>query len=149
MYIRPNWRDLQKNPGKLDLPHWWRITLHLAKRYNKRVGFFPSNVIAEQTWMKMFETQLEIWTKVPLVTNSQPDFSHVGNADLLDRTIRTHNRIRTDTIFIENTQIEALSNRPPWTAAVCEVGMTTGDQQRVVLGMNADGSLTLARNVRG
>jgi hypothetical protein len=57
----------------------------------------------------------------------------VGNADLLDRTIRTHNWIRTDTIFIENTQIEALSNRPPWTAAMCEVGMTTGDPQRVPL----------------
>ena len=57
----------------------------------------------------MFETQLEYWTKTPLVTNTEPDFSCVGNADLLDRTIRTHNWIRTDTIFIENTQIEALS----------------------------------------
>jgi hypothetical protein len=96
-------------------------------------NIFPSNVVAEQTWMKMFETQLEIWTKVPLVTNTQPDFSHVGNADLLDRTIRSHNWIRTDTIFIENTQIEALSNRPSWTAAVCEVGMTTGHPEHVRL----------------
>src|SRR6266705_1769846 len=84
-------------------------------------------------WAKMFETQLEIWTKVPLVTNTQPDFSHVGNADLLDRTIRSHNWIRTDTIFIENAQIEALSNRPSWTAAICEVGMTTGDPPDVGL----------------
>jgi hypothetical protein len=231
IYIRPNWRDVQKSPGKLDLPDWWQITFDLAKRFSKRVGFrimlenpdfpqpgmpeflmrkvpyvklkgewkgnpsktryqkehrmprydhpayqaafrelnellaaefngnplieymdtmmygfwgeghtwpfegniFPSDVVAEQTWMKMFETQLEIWTKVPLVTNTQPDFSHVGNADLLDRTIRAHNWIRTDTIFIENTQIEALSNRPSWTAALCEVGMTTGDPQRVHL----------------
>ena len=78
---------------------------------------FPSNVVAEKTWMKMWETQSEFWTKTPLVTNTQPDFSLVGNSDVLDRTIRTHNWIRTDTIFIENTQIEALSNRPPWIAA--------------------------------
>jgi hypothetical protein len=77
--------------------------------------------------MKMFETQREYWTKTPLVTNTEPDFSWVGNSDRLDRTIRTHNWIRTDTIFIENTQIEVLSNRPAWIAAVCEVGMTTGD----------------------
>ena len=67
-------------------------------------NIFPSDVVAEQTWMKMFETQLEIWTKIPLVTNTQPDFGHVGNADLLDQTIRSHNWIRTDTIFIENTR---------------------------------------------
>ncbi|MBV8808107.1 MAG: hypothetical protein JO033_05485 [Acidobacteriaceae bacterium] len=202
IYIRPNWREVQKKPGRLDLPDWWQITFDLAKRYNKRVGFrimlenpdfpepgmpeflknkvpyvrlkgewkgnpsetryqkehrmprydhpeyqaafrelnellaaefngnpwieymdtmmygfwgeghtwpfegniFPSDVVAEQTWMKMFETQLEIWTKIPLVTNTQPDFGHVGNADLLDQTIRSHNWIRTDTIFIENTR---------------------------------------------
>jgi hypothetical protein len=79
----------------------------------------------------MFEAQRECWMKTPLATNTEPDFSWVGNADLLDRTIRTHNWIRTDTIFIENTQIEALSNRPAWTAAICEVGMTTGDPMQV------------------
>jgi len=238
IYIRPNWRDVQKRPGRLDFPDWWRITFDLARRYNKRVGFrimlenpdfpepgmpeflidkvpyvklkgewkgnpaevryrkehrmprydhpayqapfrelnallaqelngnpqieymdtmmygfwgeahtwpfegnpFPSNLIAEQTWMKMLETQLEYWTKVPLVTNTQPDFSNVGNSDLLDRSIRTHNWIRTDTIFIENTQIEALSNRPPWVAAICEVGTTTGDPAKV--GTDEDGITT-------
>jgi hypothetical protein len=94
---------------------------------------FPNNVVAEQTFLKMFETQLEHWSKTPLVTNTQPDFSNVGNSDVLDRTIRTNNWIRTDTIFIENTQIEALSNRPPWTAAICEVGITTGDPKRLGL----------------
>ena len=210
IYIRPNWREVQRKPGRLDFPDWWRITFDLAKRYNKRVGFrimlenpdfaepgmpeflmekvpylklkgewkgdpsltrykkehrmpqyehpayqaafrelnallaaelngnpqvefmdtmmygfwgeahtwpfegnsFPSNVVAEQTWMKMWETQSEFWTKTPLVTNTQPDFSLVGNSDVLDRTIRSHNWIRTDTIFIENTQIEA-SEQPP------------------------------------
>ena len=238
IYIRPNWRDVQKHPGKLDFPDWWQLTFDLARRYNKRVGFrimlenpdfpepgmpeflmdkvpyvklkgewkgnpaevryrkehrmprydhpayqsafrelnallaqelngnpqveymdtmmygfwgeshtwpfegnpFPSNLVAEQTWMKMLETQLEFWTKLPLVTNTQPDFSNVGNSDLLDRTIRSHNWVRTDTIFIENTQIEALSNRPPWVAAICEVGTTTGDPSK--LGIDEDGITT-------
>lgn len=235
IYIRPNWRDVQKQPGRLDFPEYWKITFDLAKKYNKRVGFrimlenpdfpepgmpeflmekvpyvklkgewrtnpasvrakkehkmprydhpayrdafrelnallaeeyngnplveymdtmmygfwgeghtwpyegnpFPDNIIAEQTFVKMLETQLEFWTKTPLVTNTQPDFSRVGNSEMLDRTVRSHNWMRTDTIFIENTQIEALSNRPPWTAAICEVGMTTGapDALRAVDGL--------------
>ena len=92
---------------------------------------FPSQLVAEQTWAAMFEGQLEHWTKVPLATNTQPDFSNVGNSDLLDRTMRTGNWLRTDTIFIENTQIEALSYRPPWAAAICEVGFTTGDPKEL------------------
>ena len=51
-------------------------------------NIFPNNVVAEQTWMKMLETQLKFWTKTPLVTNTEPDFSLVGNSDILDRTIR-------------------------------------------------------------
>ena len=206
VYLRPNWREVQKQPGRLDFPEWWKITFDLARRYDKRIGFrvqlenpdvpdpgmpdfllnkvpyvklkgewkgnpaemrykkdnrvprydhpayqaafrelnellaaelnghpqvefmdtmmygfwgeghtwpyegnpFPSQLVAEQTWASMFEMQLEHWTKVPLATNTQPDFSNVGNADLLDRTMRTGNWLRTDTIFIENTQIEAL-----------------------------------------
>jgi hypothetical protein len=229
IYIRPNWRDVQKRPGRLDFPEWWKITFDLARRYDKRVGLrvmlenpdspepgvpdflldkvpyvrlkgewkgnpaemryrkdnrvprydhpayqaafrelngmlaaeldghpqvefvdtmmygfwgeghtwpfegnpFPSNLVAEQTWTAMLEAQLESWTRVPLVTNTQPDFSSVGNALLLDRTIRSGNWLRTDTIFIENTQIDALSHRPPWSAAVCEVGFTTGDPREL------------------
>jgi len=92
---------------------------------------FPSQLVAEQTWAAMFEAQLDQWTKVPLATNTQPDFSNVGNSDMVDRTIRTANWLRTDTIFIENTQIEALSYRPPWVAAICEVGFTTGDAKEL------------------
>jgi hypothetical protein len=76
--------------------------------------------------IKLLDTQLHYWTKTPLVTNTQPDFNNVGNAAMLDRTVRSNNWIRSDTIFIENTQIEALSNRPPWIAAVSEVPMTSG-----------------------
>jgi hypothetical protein len=70
--------------------------------------------------MKMLEVQLENFKKTPLLTNTQPDFSGVGNAAMLDRTVRSNNWIRSDTIFIENEQIEALSNRPAWTAALLE-----------------------------
>lgn len=104
---------------------------------------FPDNVTAEKTWMQMMETQLEYWTKTPLVTNTQPDFSRVGNAEMLDRTIRSHNWIRTDTIFIENEQIESLSNRPPWVAAICEVGMTTGEPQD----LNIDEGVSETENI--
>ncbi len=224
IYMRPDWRQVQEKPGRLDFAEYWKITFDLAKQYKKPVAFrvmlenpdvpypgmpefllakvpyvklkgtwkgnpsqvryqrehqmprydhpeyqaafrelnallaeelngndlvdfmdtfmygfwgeghtwpyeghcFPDNQIAEDTWKKMFETQLEIWTKTPLVTNTQPDFSMVGNSDILDRTVRTHNWIRTDTIFIENEQIEPLSNRPPWIAAISEIGMIPG-----------------------
>jgi hypothetical protein len=227
IYIRLNWRDIQKQAGRLDFPAGWKITFDLAKQYKKRIGFrimlenpdfeypgmpeflmqkvpylklkgewkrnstesrykkehqmpqydhpayqaafremnellaaelngnpqveyidtmmygfwgeghtwpfegnsFTDDHTAEKTFIKMFETQLELWTKTPLVTNTQPDYSRVGNNELLERTIRSHNWIRTDTIFIENTQIEALSNRPPWIAAISEVGITTGDPE--------------------
>ena len=56
------------------------------------------------------------------MTNTQPDYSRVGNSEVLDLTIRSNNWIRSDTIFIENEQIEALSNRPPWMAAALEQG---------------------------
>jgi hypothetical protein len=84
---------------------------------------FPDYQTAERTWMQMLEVQLKHFTKTPLLTNTQPDFSRVGNAALLDRTVRSNNWIRSDTIFIENEQIEALSNRPPWVAALLEQGL--------------------------
>jgi hypothetical protein len=87
---------------------------------------FPDYPTAERTWIQMFETQSEHWSRTPLVTNTQPDFSRVGNSELVDRTVRYWNWLRTDTIFIENEQIETLSNRPPWVGAVVEVGMSDG-----------------------
>jgi hypothetical protein len=85
---------------------------------------FPDYQTAERTWMAMLEMQLEHFTKTPLLTNTQPDFSRVGNSELLDRTVRSNNWIRSDTIFIENEQIEALSNRPPWIGALIEQGLS-------------------------
>jgi len=229
IYMRPDWRQVQQKPGRLDFAEYWKITFDLAKQYNKRVAFrvmlenpdvpypgmpdflmkkvpyvklkgewkgdpstvryqkehkmprydhpayqaafhelnamlsdelngnslveymdtfmygfwgeghtwpfdghsFPDDVIAEQTWKTMMETQLKYWTKTPLVTNTQPDYSRIGNSEMLDRTIRTHNWLRTDTIFIENEQIEALANRPPWIAAISEVGISPGNSPRL------------------
>jgi hypothetical protein len=84
---------------------------------------FPDYLTAERTWMNMLEVQLEAFKKTPLLTNTQPDFSRVGNSEMLDGTVRSNNWIRSDTIFIENEQIEALSNRPPWIAALLEQGI--------------------------
>ena len=84
---------------------------------------FPDYQTAERTWVKMMEVQLEHFTKTPLMTNTQPDYSRVGNSEVLDLSVRSHNWIRSDTIFIENEQIETLSNRPPWIAAVLEQGI--------------------------
>ncbi len=84
---------------------------------------FPDYQTAERTWIHMMEVQIENFKKTPLLTNTQPDFSRVGNSEMLDLGVRSNNWIRSDTIFIENEQIEALSNRPPWIAALLEQGI--------------------------
>jgi hypothetical protein len=215
LYLRVNWKDVQRRPGRLDFCEHWRVAFDLARRYDKRLGLrvmmsnpdiegsalpdflarrvpmvelgewlgrrrfepryddprfqsafgeltelladacdghpqveyvdtamygfwgeghtwplernpFPDYATAEATWVRMLDTQLAHWKKTPLATNTQPDFSKVGNFELLERTVRSHNWLRTDTIFIENEQIEALSNRPPWTGVTVEVGMSDG-----------------------
>jgi hypothetical protein len=90
---------------------------------------YPDYTTAENTFVRMFEEQLKCWKKTPLTTNTQPDFSKVGNSELLDRTLRSANWLRTDTIFIENEQIDALSNRPAWTGASIEVGISDGSEK--------------------
>ncbi len=104
---------------------------------------YPDYTAAEDTFVKMFHVQRGAWKKTPLVTNTQPDFSKVGNSELLDQTIRSGEWLRTDTIFIENEQIEALSNRPPWTAASIEVGTSDGSPQS----LHVDEGVTYSDNV--
>jgi len=87
---------------------------------------FSDYVTAESTFVTMLNYQLQRWKKTPLATNTQPDFSKVGNSELVDRTVRSNNWLRTDTIFIENEQIDELSNRPPWVGVTVEVGMSDG-----------------------
>ncbi|HET7099576.1 MAG TPA: twin-arginine translocation signal domain-containing protein, partial [Terriglobia bacterium] len=55
---------------------------------------FPDYQTAERTWENMLQVQLEHFTKTPLVTNTQPDYSRVGNSEVLDRTVRSNNWIR-------------------------------------------------------
>jgi hypothetical protein len=104
---------------------------------------YPDYATAENTFVRMYEEQAARWKKTPLVTNTQPDFSRVGNSELLDRTIRDGNWLRTDTIFIENEQIEALSNRPAWTGASIEVGLSDGSPKSLYL----DEGVTYTDNV--
>ncbi len=39
LYIRCDWRDIQKQAGRLDYGPVWALTLDAAKRYGKRVSF--------------------------------------------------------------------------------------------------------------
>ena len=39
LYIRPTWRQMQSQRGRLDMFEHWQITLELAEKYNKPVGF--------------------------------------------------------------------------------------------------------------
>ena len=224
VYIRPNWRHIQKRPGKLEFDDYWKITMDKAAQYGKRVCFrimlnnpdiaenalpeflynkvkmtqlpgdwktgqfaaranqdhrqpqyddpyfieaftemqqllaeryngspliefvdtciygfwgeghtwpyegnnFESDRKAEETFLRLFDIQNKCWDKVPLLTNTQPDFSRVGNSAVIDRTIRTHNWIRTDTVFVENEQIEAISNRPAWVGAAVDLSFPPG-----------------------
>jgi hypothetical protein len=104
---------------------------------------YPDYITAENTFVRMLEEQMACWKKTPLMTNTQPDFSKVGNSELVDRTVRSGNWLRTDTIFIENEQIEELSNRPAWTAAAIEVGTSDGSQKS----LHPDEGITYSDNV--
>ena len=89
---------------------------------------FPDFATAESTFVSIFEMQNANWKNTPLLTNTQPDFSRVGNSEIVDRTMRSNNWLRTDTIFIENMQIESLSNRPHWAGGFIENGISDGSE---------------------
>src|SRR5208282_4803933 len=222
LYVRLNWKDVQKRPGRLDPNGIWKTSFALAKQYGKRIGFrvmisnpdiagyalpefvrekvpmvklgawqgrereeprcddanfqaafrelqdllaaeyeghadveyvdtcmygfwgeghtwpleknpYPDYATAENAFVRMLDEQMSRWKKTPLATNTQPDFSKVGNSELVDRTVRSGNWLRTDTIFIENEQIEALSNRPPWTGASIEADISDGSEKSLRL----------------
>jgi hypothetical protein len=86
-------------------------------------GPFPDYLTAEKTFVEMTKFQLDRWKKVPLAVNTQPDISRVGNDTVLDMCVRSGCWLRSDSVVIEEPiQIEELSNRPPWLAAVMEDG---------------------------
>jgi hypothetical protein len=39
LYLRVNWKDVQRQAGRLDFCEHWKLTFDLAKRYQKRIGF--------------------------------------------------------------------------------------------------------------
>ncbi len=232
LYIRPTWRQMQNQRGKLDPFEHWQTTFELAAKYSKRVGFrimlanpdieeeslpdfvlenvpmqvlgrgwdteegvdssevrarrehriphyhhpyflqalaefdallaekynghadieymdtymhgfwgeghtwpfqsvspFPTIEAGVETWVRIFEMQRSHWTKTPLVTNLQPDISHVGNDELVRLTLEAGEWLRSDTIFIEPQQIELAGNRPPHVAFISEVGMSDGTHE--------------------
>ncbi|MFO7888884.1 MAG: twin-arginine translocation signal domain-containing protein [bacterium] len=223
LYIRCDWRDVQKRAGRLDLHPVWKLTFEAAKQYDLKVGFrvqlsspnfqpeqlsmpdflqekiplvkigrrrgetnerktsdwqyieprydhpefmkafrelndllaaeynghpqvefmdmmmygfwgeghtnalpnpFPDYLTAEKTMVAMTQYQIDTWTKVPLVNNTQPDISQTGNRECLDLAVRSGCWLRSDSIvhIEEPIQIERLSNRPPWLAVVMEQG---------------------------
>jgi len=238
LYMRVDWRDIQRQPGKLDFCDHWKIAFDLAKQYNKRIGLriqlmspdiapqsmpdfltdkvplykfgttteiglpnkvqyaphfhhpafltafremdgllaslynghpqvefidtymygfwgeghtwpfpdknpFPDYPTAEKTFIDIFDIQNANWKNTPLLTNTQPDYSYVGNSEIVDRTIRSHNWLRTDTIFIENMQIESLSNRPDWIGVFVENGISDGSSEslRITEGVTKSDSI--------
>jgi len=87
------------------------------------VNPFPDSATAERTFLAMTDLQLDTWKRVPLVVNTQPDISRVGNDAVLDLAVRGGCWLRSDSVILdEPIQIEELSGRPPWLAVVMEDG---------------------------
>jgi len=53
LYIRCDWRDVQKSPGRLDLSPVWKLTLDAAKRHGRRVAFrvMLSNTVGQPKYL--------------------------------------------------------------------------------------------------
>lgn len=84
---------------------------------------FPDYVTAEQTFLHMTRRQLELFPHTPLAVNTQPDISNVGNREVLKQAMQSGAWLRSDSIIVEESiQIENISNRPPWLAAILEDG---------------------------
>lgn len=39
VYLRTDWREIQRRPGRLDLPESWQLAVDLARRLGKRLSF--------------------------------------------------------------------------------------------------------------
>jgi hypothetical protein len=82
LYIRCDWRDVQSQPGKLDLHPIWKLTLDAAKQYSLRVAFrvqlSSPNVQPKQISMPDF-----LRATVPLVKIGRLGREY-GNAEVLE-----------------------------------------------------------------
>jgi hypothetical protein len=84
---------------------------------------FPDYLTAERTFVHMTQLQMDAWKKTPLVVNTEPDISNVGNRQVQDVVVRAGGWLRSDSLIMdEPIQIEELANRPPWIATVLEDG---------------------------
>lgn len=84
---------------------------------------FPDYPTAEKTTREMTRIQLETWKRTPLVVNTQTDISNAGNRAVQEMAIAAGCWLRSDSILVEEPiQVEMLSERPPWLAAVIEDG---------------------------
>jgi hypothetical protein len=84
---------------------------------------FPDYLTAERTFVHMTELQLAAWKRTPLVVNTEPDISGVGNRQVQDLVVRAGGWLRSDSLIMdEPIQIEELANRPPWIATILEDG---------------------------
>lgn len=66
LYIRCDWRDVQKRPGRLDLHPVWKLTLDAARRHGKRVAFrvMLSNTVGQPGYLAMPDF---VSARVPIV----------------------------------------------------------------------------------
>ena len=63
LYLRPTWRQMQSQPGKLNPFDPWKVALEMAEKYHKRIGFriFLANPDIEDESLPDF-----VLEKVPL-----------------------------------------------------------------------------------
>lgn len=84
---------------------------------------FPDYITAERTFLHMTRRQLKLFPHTPLAVNTQPDISSVGNREVLKQAMLSGAWLRSDSIIVEEPiQIENISERPPWLAAILEDG---------------------------
>jgi hypothetical protein len=80
LYIRCDWRDVQRQPGKLDLNPVWKLTFDAAKQYGLRVGFrvqlSSPNFEPQQLAMPDFLQKIVPLVKVGRMESSQ-DWDYV------------------------------------------------------------------------
>jgi hypothetical protein len=84
---------------------------------------FPDFATAERTFVEMTDLQLGAWKRTPLAVNTEPDISRVGNRRVIEMAMSAGAWLRSDSVLVEEPiQIDMISNRPPWLAAVMEDG---------------------------
>ncbi len=74
LYIRCDWRDVQRRPGRLDLSPVWSLTLDAARRHKLRVAFrvMVSNTVGQPQYLALPDF---VQAKVPIVPiGSLPEY---------------------------------------------------------------------------